>query len=143
MREAPPLRLVWKKNTTFQALHVIIAQSATDRHLIALVNTITGMRQTIGQLTIVCEQEEARGFNIQPSDRIQTGTRRMKDQVNRPTTPFRVTVGADRAPWLKQHHVDVSTRLADHTPLSHDAITFWIDPGGQGVDDFAVHGDHS
>lgn len=67
----------------------------------------------------------------------------MKDQVNRATTPLRVTVGADRAPWLEQHHVDVSTCLPDHTPLGDDAITFWIDPGGQRVDDFAVHGDHS
>ena len=65
----------------------------------------------------------------------------MKDQVNRATTPLRITVGADRAPWLEQHHVDVSTCPADHPVPHRDPILLGINPGREGLHHVTIHGD--
>ena len=123
-------------------LNISFAQSATHSDLIALMNPVAGMRQPICQFPIVCEQQEPRRFNIKPSYWVETGTRRMQDQIDRPAAPFRITVGADRTSGLEKHHIDISSGLSNNAAFSHDAIVFCIDPGWQCGDNLTVDGDH-
>ena len=67
----------------------------------------------------------------------------MLNQIDRPASTLRITVGADGSARLEEHHVDVSTTFADHSPFRDDSITLGINPGRQCVDDFTVHGDHA
>ena len=55
-----PTALVWQEDTTLQMLDVIITQTTTHTDLIPLVNPVTRVRQTIGQLTIIGQQQKPR-----------------------------------------------------------------------------------
>ena len=101
------------------------------------------MRESIGELTVVGEDEQTRRIKIKSTDAIEARPRRMINQVNRARTSFGIAVGAHGSARLEEHDRDVLLRFAQRASVNLDAILVGIHPRGQHVHRLAVHGDRA
>ena len=134
---------IGEEDAAFKARDLFGVKSAVDRDFVRLVHAITRMRQAIGELTIVGEQQKAGALLVEASDRIQPGAARVIDEVNRAAAAFRVVIRADHAARLEEHDVDELFGPRNPLAFNGDDIALRINPRRERLDHVTVDRDHA
>lgn len=124
----------------FKSSDIFLLKSPPHRDFIALVNPVPRMGESVGQFSIIGQQQQSRRFCIKTTHREKTWFIRVIHQIDGASTSFGIPVRAYRSAGFEEHHVDVASRTTDHSVTDGDAILFGIDPGGQGAHELAVDG---
>ena len=130
-----------RKNLALEFLDSRFIKISIKRDVVTLRNFVARMRESIGELAIVGENEQARGIEIQSTDAIQARLLRMIDKINRARTTFGIAVGAHRATRLEEHHIEVLLGAFERLSIDKNRVALSINPRGQHVNDVSIHRD--
>ena len=116
-----------------ESLDLLLLHAASDADVIALVNFVARMGQSVRQLPIVSQQKQPRTIDIEPADGKKPHARRMINEVERPFSALGIAGRADEAPRLEQHDVIVSTRFLNPPPVHLDVVRLRINKTGESL----------
>jgi hypothetical protein len=112
---------------------------AGDEDLVGFGDAVAGVREALGEFTVVGEEDEAGGGFVEPSDRIDA-LGPVGDEVDDARAAGGVGVGGDDALGLVDGVVDEAFG-GDRFAIDFDARGAGIDLGSELADDGAIDGD--
>ena len=120
-----------------QLIQCLWSRPAGDMTTIAPHHFETGMRQSLGKIAVVGQQQQALRVFVQSPDR-EEPLIRDRDHVDRARTSFRVAVGAEHAFGFVQQEVTESGK-SQPFGIEADIVSFRGDGTSRIVDDDPVH----
>lgn len=116
-----------------EPLDLFLLHPASDADVVALVDFVARMGQSVRQFPIVRQKKQPRTIDIEPTDGKEPHAGRMIDKVERPFSSLRIAGRADKAPRLEQHDVIVPTRFLNPPPMHLDVVRLRDDKTGESL----------
>ena len=130
---------VGKFDAAQDGLAVLFGEGTVEVDLVDLLLVVGGMRQALGHLAVVGEEEDTGGVLVKPADG-EYAYRGLAEQVHHGLLRMRVAGGGDIAAGLVHDHIDFFLSL-ETLAVEADVVGEDIDLGAEFGDDFAVDGD--
>jgi hypothetical protein len=72
-------------------------------HFVFFLNFVTGMRQTLGEISVICKKKQTFGLCVQPTNVEQT-REFCRQQIKNCIAHARIFPGRNESSWLVQHY---------------------------------------
>lgn len=103
-RPAPPP--IVQEDPSLQRLDAGRIERALDDHLVFLVDAVARVCQSVGEISIVGQQQQSGGVGVQAADAEQARSAGVEDQIDRSCSSFGITVGTHHVARFVEHDVD-------------------------------------
>lgn len=121
----------------------LVIEQAFDDCVVGFLDPETRVGQAVSEFTIIREQDQTGGIEVEPTHGVEAGTGGVVHQIKHgaPNGTGLILHGADRAGGLVEHDVDVSLGRGHMAAIDLDAVGFWINQDRECAHDGAVDAD--
>jgi hypothetical protein len=125
-----------KVNTAMQLREYVVFYLPGNFHLVNLLNAMPGMRQTVGQLAIISNEDQSFAGNIEPAH-AKYARRVWRHEVRHASAPCRVTGCRNHAGGFIDSVVN-QFRPRQNLAINADLMLLWIDARAKLRDDPSI-----
>ena len=119
---------VLQKDTCFQRRDRAVFKHALDLHQIGLGKFMFGVRDQMGKIPVIRQEQQTLGIVIQPAHRVYADLDAFQQIMHRGPS-LRIGHGRHKARWLVQHNIGRRLFGVDELSIDLDMVLGWVGLG--------------
>jgi len=129
---------VLQKDSCFQRRDRTVFEHTLDLHQIGLGKFMLGVRDQMGKIPIIRQEQQALGIVVQPADRVYADLDAFEQIVHRGPS-LRIGHGRHKTRWFVQHNIRRRLFGVYEFAVDLDMVFVWVGLGAQFGHDRPVH----